>query len=78
MENFGSGATFGYFAYGAFAAFIVHVILQYLLNKCLGPYGKKSSTEKEAGKSTEALDTDKKSGVGTISDDGFKEIDLTT
>jgi hypothetical protein len=75
MQNFGSSKTFEYFAYGAFAAFIIHVILQYLMNKCLGPFGKKSSADESAGKSIEALDT--KTKVDKISEDGFKEIDLT-
>ena len=77
MQNLKGSATFRIFSYGAFLFFGIHVLVQWLLEKFTGPYGKKSSVhdEKPDQKSSEALDA-KKSGVGG-DDDGFKDIDLT-
>lgn len=78
MTSLQGSATFRLFSYGAFIFFVVHVLVQWLLTKLTGPYGKKSTVHEESpdNKSTEALEVRKVEGGGDNVDDGFKEIDL--
>lgn len=78
MTSLAGSATFRLFSYGAFIFFAVHVLVQWLLTKLTGPYGKKSAVHEESPdhKSTEALEVKKVGGGEDNVDDGFKEIDL--
>lgn len=78
MESVKGSATFRIFAYGAFFFFVLHVLVQYLLTKLIGPYGKKSANDADNSdkNSNEALET-KSGSKNDKQDDGFKEIDLT-
>lgn len=77
MNSIKGSATFRVFSYGAFILFAAHVAIQWLMNKIIGPFGKKSSDESVDKKSTEALEVNKVEGGQEKLDDGFKEIDLT-
>lgn len=79
MNTIRGSATFRIFSYGAFFFFGLHVLVQWLLTKITGPYGKKSSPEvdDDADKaSNEAIEVSK-SNEGDKLEDGFKNIDLT-
>lgn len=69
VDEHGGAIAFRYFSIAAFLVFFAHIIVQMLMNKFLGPYGKKSTNE---GNRTET------SGSCAINedDDGFKEVDL--
>jgi hypothetical protein len=79
MTTIKGSAAFRVFSYGAFILFAAHVAIQWLMNKIIGPFGKKSSAESAESdrKSTEALEVNKIEGGQEKLDDGFKEIDLT-
>lgn len=80
MEKLQGSATFRIFSYGAFLFFGIHVLVQWLLTKITGPYGKKTTTnvDEDADKiSNEALEVNKNDNVRDKLDDGFKDIDLT-
>lgn len=81
MENLQGSMTFRIFSIGAFAFFGLHVVVQWLLTKFTGPYGKKSTAiagdENGDKRSNEALDINQKEGRQEKLDDGFKDIDLT-
>lgn len=80
MENLQGSTTFRIFSYGAFLFFGLHVLVQWLLTKITGPYGKKTTTnvDGDADKiSNEALEVNKNDNVRDKLDDGFKDIDLT-
>lgn len=74
MERIKGSATFRIFSYGAFIIFAAHVLIQWALNKIIGPYGKKSSAENADKHSSEVLKVNK---IEEKLEDGFKEIDLT-
>lgn len=73
METIKGSATFRIFSYGAFFFFALHVLVQWLLTKLTGPYGKKSTTERADTKSNEALEVSK----NEVGEDGFRDVDLT-
>lgn len=80
MENFQGSAAFRIFSYGAFIFFGLHVVVQWLLTKITGPYGKKSTAnvaDNSDNISKEALEFNKNENGKNKLDDGFKEIDLT-
>lgn len=80
MSTVQGSQTFRIFSYGAFFFFALHVLVQWLLTKLSGPYGKKSTVHTDDGvdkRSNEALDVNKDEGKINGLDDGFKEIDLT-
>lgn len=81
MERFQGSTTFRIFSFGAFAFFGIHVMVQWLLTKFTGPYGKKSTmngTDENSDKmSNETLEVNKNEGRKEALDDGFKDIDLT-
>lgn len=78
MQSRGGSEMFLLFSYVAFLCFITHVIIQWILTKLTGPYGKKSTVEEPNGKSIEALEINKtENGVKEKIEDGFSEIDLT-
>lgn len=75
MAKHGGSITFQYFAIAALLAFLAHIIIQMLMDKFLGPYGKKSANETiKNGNSGEHLDIAATNHVE--GDDGFKEVDL--
>lgn len=77
MSQHGGSVTFRYFGIAAFLAFLAHIIIQWLMDKFLGPYGKKShSEENKNGISGEHLDVKATNHVNEGDDDGFKEVDL--
>lgn len=79
MNNLQGSVTFKIFSIGAFAFFGIHVLVQWIITKVSGPYGKKSTVEDENqdNKSAEALEVKKIEGGDDNLDDGFKEVDLS-
>lgn len=77
MERLQGSATFRIFSYGAFLFFALHVMVQWLLTKFTGPYGKKSTVNDGDKRSNEALEINQNEGRQEKLEDGFKDIDLT-
>lgn len=77
MASIKGSATFRLFSYGAFILFAAHIAIQWVMNKIIGPYGKKSSAENDDKKSSEALEVNKVENGKDKVEDGFKDIDLT-
>lgn len=77
METYQGSHTFRLFSYGAFIFFIIHVAVQFLITKCIGPYGKNSAiTDSADNKLNKNPESDNKGKGQETLDDGFKEIDL--
>lgn len=66
MENLGGSKTFEIFAIFAFTCFAVHVIIQAILNKTAGSYGKQDETNPPNL-------TDKLNG-GTDTEEDFNDV----
>ena len=78
MDSVKGSMAFQYFSYGAFFFFALHVFIQWMLSKLIGPYGKKSTVESPDNNSNEALEVNNKKMKGQEkTDDGFKDVDLT-
>lgn len=81
ISRFNGSTAFRLFSFGAFFFFGLHVAIQWLIRKCSGPYGKKSTVhgddESNDRKSNDALEINQNMGRQVKVDDGFKDIDLT-
>lgn len=77
IDKYGGSLTFRYFSIAAFLAFFAHIIVQMLMNKFLGPYGKKSTNEENRnGISGDKLEV-RTTCATNEGDEDFKEVDLT-
>lgn len=81
MTSLNGSTTFRIFSFGAFFFCGLHVLVQWLLTKFTGPYGKKSTVnngdENGDKRSNETLEINQNEGRHRKLDDGFKDIDLS-
>ena len=78
MKSIGGSATFKLFSIAAFICFIGHVLIQWLLTRISGPYGKKSSVHNGISKSNETLEINAiENNQDKVDEHGFKDIDLS-